>query len=459
LEINFLRKNNWRALLGTGLIALSLVAASCTTTSSTATSAVATKTTTTGQTTAVTTTKATTTGITTTNASTTTSTTAAALTVTNGSNTTTYTLTQLKTLKPTTGYGTTKNKAGVLTGPNTCVGVELTALIKATGGLANGGAVRITAQDGYTKLLSYAQIYQGTFNVYDKIGASTIAGLQPFISLVYSINGADLDAATGPVEMGIMTASDQASDSSMWIKLVNKIEILQPVTLNVSAAASLSTVLKAINTAYSQINPNVNFSANFASSGTLQTQIENGAPADVFISAALTQMDNLQKEGLIIPSTRKNLLNNSLVLIVPVNSKSGITSFNDLTLSKVTKIAIGDPKSVPAGTYAQKTFDLLGITVQIQSKLILGADVTQVLTYVASANVDAGLVYSTDALSNAQVKVAAQAPATINSQIVYPAAIITGTKNQAAAQSYLNFLFSDAAKTIFQQYGFSMASN
>jgi molybdate transport system substrate-binding protein len=379
--------------------------------------------------------------------------------VVNGNKTLTYTLAQLEALQSTTGYGTTKNKAGVIAGPNTYVGVALTTIIKAGGGMTNGAAVRITAQDGYTKTLTYAQIYQGTFNVYDKTGNPATAGVQPFVSLIYSMNGSDLDAATGPIEMGIMTAGDQLSDASMWIKLTNKIEILQPVTLNISAASSLANVMKAIDTVYTQANPNVTISLNTAASGTLQTQIENGAPADVFLSAATAQMDNLQKENLLINTTRKNLLYNNLVMIVPNASTLGLTSFNDLTLAKVTKIAVGDPKSVPAGTYAQAAFDELGITAQIQSKLILGANVTQVLTYVASGNVDAGFVYSTDALSSNQVKVVAQAPADINALIVYPAAIIQTTRNQTAAQSYLDFLFSDQAKALFLQYGFTMAGN
>ena len=444
-------------LLSTGVIALALVAASCSnSTTSTTTATTASSTTTTTRTTTTTIASVTTT------ASTTTATapvTATVLTVVNGSKTQTYTLTQLKALQSTKGYGSTKTKAGVITGPNTYVGVTLTSLIKAVGGMPAGAAVKLSAPDGYSKTVSYSQVYQGTFNVYDKTGNPATAGIQPLISLVYSMDGSDLDAATGPVEVGIMTAADQMSDASMWIKQTIKIEILQPVTLNISAASSLSNVLKAINTFYSQMNPNVTISANFAASGTLQTQIENGAPADVFLSAATAQMDNLQKENLLINTTRKNLLYNNLVMIVPNGSTLGLTSFSDLTLAKVTKIAIGDPKSVPAGTYAQAAFDELGITAQIQSKLILGANVTQVLTYVASGNVDAGFVYSTDALSSNQVKVVAQAPADINALIVYPAALIQNTKNQTAAQAYLDFLFSQQAKTLFLQYGFTMAGN
>ena len=136
----------------------------------------------------------------------------------------------------------------------------------------------------------------------------------------------------------------------------------QSIELNISAAASLSNVLKEIDTAYTKLNPNIKITANFAGSGTLQQQIEQGAPADVFISAAATQMDNLQKEKLILTDTRIDLLNNTLVLIVPNDSTLGLTGYNDLTSDKVVKIAIGDPKSVPCGTYALQVFDELGIT-------------------------------------------------------------------------------------------------
>jgi molybdate transport system substrate-binding protein len=164
-----------------------------------------------------------------------------------------------------------------------------------------------------------------------------------------------------------------------------------PVNLNISAAASLTDALKEINKLYTQAKPNVTFTANFASSGTLQTQIENGAPVDVFISAAAAQMDNLQKKELILTDSRQNLLNNKVVLIVPADSALGLTSFKDLASDKVKKVAIGDPKSVPAGTYAQQAFDELGITSQVQPKYVMGADVRSVLSYVESGNVEAGV--------------------------------------------------------------------
>ena len=230
-----------------------------------------------------------------------------------------------------------------------------------------------------------------------------------------------------------------------------------PVQLNVSAAASTTDALKAINDLYQQANKNVTIVANFASSGTLQTQIENGAPADVFVSAATAQMDNLQKEGLTINETRQNLLNNKTVMVVPIDSTLGLTSFNDLATDKVKIVAIGDPKSVPAGTYALQAFDELGITAAVQPKEVLGADVRQVLTYVEGGNVDAGIVFATDALTSTKVKVVASAPADINARVVYPVAILKASKNIDAAKAYVNFLSSAQAKAVWEKFGFSMA--
>lgn len=228
------------------------------------------------------------------------------------------------------------------------------------------------------------------------------------------------------------------------------------VELNISAAASLTDVLKALDDLYTKANQNVTITANFAGSGTLQTQIEQGAPADVFISAATTQMDNLQKEGLLINETRQNLLTNTLVLITPTDGNKRITSFADLALDKVAKVAIGDPKSVPAGKYAQQVFDELGITAQVQPKEVLGSDVRQVLTYVETGNVDAGIVYYTDALTSHKVIIEAYAPADINAKIVYPIAVIKASKNTDAAKDYVAFLFSNQANEVFVKYGFIM---
>jgi len=229
----------------------------------------------------------------------------------------------------------------------------------------------------------------------------------------------------------------------------------KPVELNVSAAASLTDAIKAIDDLYMQKNKTVTVVANFAASGTLQQQIEQGAPADVFISAAAKQMNVLQEGGLIINDTRRDLLNNKIVLVVPSNSTLNITDFMDLLNDDVKQVAMGDPEFVPAGTYGKQALDLLGITEKLQPKLILGSDVRQVLAYVESGNVDAGIVYSTDAAITDGVKIVADAPDEVNSKIVYPVAIIKSSNKVEAAEAYISFLFSNEAKAIFEKYGFS----
>jgi len=235
-----------------------------------------------------------------------------------------------------------------------------------------------------------------------------------------------------------------------------------PVTINLFAAASLTNALTELNQKYKDSNPWVSFSTNFAGSGALQQQIENAVPGqvDIFISAASAQMNNLQNKNLLIDSTRKNLLNNNVVLIVPKNSTWNINSFSDLATATNKTLALGAPASVPAGAYAQEAFELLGIwdAVQTATKIVQFSDVTQVLTAVATGNADAGVVYSTDALSNSNVKVIAQAPNEINAKIVYPAAIIKGCNNVETAQEYIDFLFSNEARAIFEDYGFVIAT-
>lgn len=229
--------------------------------------------------------------------------------------------------------------------------------------------------------------------------------------------------------------------------------VAQSSTILVSAAASLKDALEEVKPLYKQTKPNVNVTYNFGASGALQQQLENGAPADIFISAAKKQMDALQSKNLILTNTRSNLLTNKLVLIVPKNS-SGITSFRQLTDSKVKKIAVGEPRSVPVGQYAEEVFKNLGISQQIKSKLVLGNNVRQVLSFVESGNADAGIVYATDAKISSKVKQVATAPANSHSPIIYPVAVLKSSKNAAAARDYVQFLSSNRAGSVFQKYGF-----
>lgn len=223
--------------------------------------------------------------------------------------------------------------------------------------------------------------------------------------------------------------------------------------LLVSAAASLKDALEEVKPLYRQTKSNVNVAYNFGASGALQQQIENGAPADIFVSAAQKQMDALESKNLILNDTRRNLLTNRLVLIVPKNSSS-ITDFTQLTDSNVKKIAIGEPKSVPVGQYAEEVFTKLGILKQIRPKLVLGNNVRQVLAAVESGNADAGVVYTTDAKTSNQVKVVATVAENLHSKIVYPVAVLKTSKNASAAREYVEFLSNNQAKTVFEKYGF-----
>jgi molybdate transport system substrate-binding protein len=203
-------------------------------------------------------------------------------------------------------------------------------------------------------------------------------------------------------------------------------------------------------------NTNVIVTANFAGSGALQKQIENGAPVDLFLSAAAKQMDDLQKEQLLVDPSRKDLLGNKVVLVVPDDSTLGITDFKDLASDKVKKVAIGEPKSVPCGMYAEKVFEADGIAAVVKNKLVEGSDVRMVLSYVESGNVDAGVVFQTDANTSTKVKVVAQAPDAINATVVYPVAIIRNSRNLDAAMSYEKFLSGSEATAIFEAAGFSV---
>lgn len=225
--------------------------------------------------------------------------------------------------------------------------------------------------------------------------------------------------------------------------------------LLVSAAASLKDSLEEIKPVYQKNNQPLNINYNFGASGALQRQIENGAPVDVFISAGKKQMDALHSKQLILNDTRRNLLTNRLVLIVPNNSD--ITSFKQLTLPQVQKIAIGEPRSVPVGQYTQEVLKKLGIFEQIKSKFVLANNVRQVLAAVESGNVNAGVVYITDAKTSKLVKVVETVPENLHSPIVYPVAVLKNSKNISAAKQYVQSLSGKQARAIFEKYGFGIA--
>lgn len=227
----------------------------------------------------------------------------------------------------------------------------------------------------------------------------------------------------------------------------------EPVELVVSAAASLKDSLGEIKTAYEEKNKNVKLTFSFGSSGALQQQIENGAAVDVFVSAATKQMDALKEKGLIIDETRKEFLQNEVVLIVPKDSDA-LTDFMDLTSDKIQHIGLGEPKGVPVGQYAEEVLTKLNILDKIKKKVVYGNDVKEVLTWVETGNTDAGIVYATDAKVSDKVKVVAAAPKDSHKPVYYPAAVIKDSKNIDAAKAFTQYLYSAEAKPIFEKYGF-----
>lgn len=190
----------------------------------------------------------------------------------------------------------------------------------------------------------------------------------------------------------------------------------------------------------------------YDSSGKLQSQIEAGAEVNVFISASMKQVNELNEAGLMLKDSISELLENKIVLIVPKDSDNEINTFEDIIKSE--KIAIGDPESVPAGQYAKEAFENLKIWDKVLKKSSLGTNVTEVLTWVAEGSADAGVVYATDAASNNKVEVVAEATEEIVSKVIYPIGIVKDRKKDPHAKVFVEFLKSEEAMKIFESYGF-----
>jgi molybdate transport system substrate-binding protein len=227
-------------------------------------------------------------------------------------------------------------------------------------------------------------------------------------------------------------------------------------TLLIAAAASLQKPLEDITPLYRHANPSQKINYNFAASGALQQQIEQGAPVDIFISAATKQIKALQEKGLLASATTKDLLTNQLVLIAPKKMLVSLTSFQQLVQPEVKRISIGEPRSVPAGQYATEVLQNLGILDQVKSKFVLGGNVKSVMTAVEIGDVDAGIVYTTDAQGSGKVTVVAAADEKLHSPIRYPIAVLKSSKSLEASKQYIEFLQSDAAKLVFKKYGFGI---
>lgn len=226
--------------------------------------------------------------------------------------------------------------------------------------------------------------------------------------------------------------------------------------LTVSAAISLKDALDKVAQAYRADRSDTVIHFNLGASGTLQRQIEQGAPVDIFISASEDQMNSLESKGLLLPGTRRDLVKNTVVLIVP-KGKTGISSFQDLARPEVKVIAVGEPQTVPAGKYAQEVLTHFHLYEQSKPKFVLGNDVRQVLTYVSTGNADAGIVYATDAMTTQEVTVVATAPEDSHSPVIYPVAILKSSKEADEAKRFLDFLAGTKAKDVFEKYGFEPA--
>ena len=226
----------------------------------------------------------------------------------------------------------------------------------------------------------------------------------------------------------------------------------------VAAAASLKNAYEdKLIPMFEEANPGVTVKGTYDSSGKLQTQIEEGLEADVFMSAAKKQMTALDEEGMIASDTIVNLLENKIVLIVPAGSDSKIDSFEKI--GDAASIALGDPESVPAGQYAKEALTNLNVWDSIQDKVSFGTNVTEVLNQVAAASADAGIVYATDAASKAdQVTVVAEAPeGSLEKKVIYPVAVVKATTHEDAAKAFVDFLQTPEAIAVFESYGFVAA--
>lgn len=229
----------------------------------------------------------------------------------------------------------------------------------------------------------------------------------------------------------------------------------QPVELTILAAASLTDACNEIKEVYEAEHENVTLNFSYGGSGALQTQIEEGAPADVFISAATKQMTALDEQGLMDSASIVELLENKVVLVVPADSDTDLSSFEEVATDKVTMIGLGEPGSVPVGQYSEEIYTTLNLLDQVKAKANYGSDVRTVLSWVETSAVDCGIVYATDAYTTDQVRIVAEAPEGSCKQVIYPAGVVKSTENAEAAAAFVAYLQEEETLALFESYGFT----
>lgn len=254
---------------------------------------------------------------------------------------------------------------------------------------------------------------------------------------------------------GNQTAATTAADTTAAATTAAAKTPEEETTILVAAAASLKySYDNELIPMFEAANPGIKVEATYDSSGKLQTQIEEGLEADVFMSAAVKQMTALKDENMIDADSIVDLLENKIVLIVPEGSEPKVTGFEDITGAGI--IAVGDPESVPAGQYAREVLTSLGLWEAVEAKSTRGTNVTEVLNWVAEGSADAGIVYATDAATTPKVTVIAEAPeGSLAQKVIYPAGIVSASGNKEAAQKFVAFLQSEEAIAVFEQYGFA----
>lgn len=226
------------------------------------------------------------------------------------------------------------------------------------------------------------------------------------------------------------------------------------VTITVAAAASLHEVVAELDSLYRAGHPEVAVRATFGASGALRQQIEQGAPVDVFISASERHVDALQRAGLVDARSRRTFAGNELVLIVPASAPAAIRGFGDLASPSVRRVALGAAASVPAGEYAEQALRSLGLAGAVRRKAVYAQNVRQVLAYVERGEVDAGIVYRTDALASSRVRVAAAAPPASHAPIAYPLVLVARGAHPDEARAYAAFLLGPRGREVLARRGF-----